>query len=156
YRLTRPYVGLSPTTPQNAAGCRTEPPVSLPRAMETYPAATAAAEPPELPPVTRVRSCGFSTGPYAEFSDEEPIANSSRFVLPTITPPASRSLLTAVASNGERYPSSMREPQVVGRPSVAMLSLTATGAPPSGPGRGTPRASASGSEMQAFSPSYPR
>ena len=31
-KLTRPYVGLSPTTFQNAAGCRMEPPVSEPTA----------------------------------------------------------------------------------------------------------------------------
>ena len=52
-RLTRPYVGLTPTTPQNAAGCRTEPPVSEPSAIGTMPAATAAAEPPDEPPGTR-------------------------------------------------------------------------------------------------------
>ena len=34
YRDTRPYVGLTPTTPQKAAGSRTEPPVSVPRALK--------------------------------------------------------------------------------------------------------------------------
>ena len=37
-------------TPQKAAGCRMLPPVSVPSAMEAAPAATAAAEPPLLPP----------------------------------------------------------------------------------------------------------
>ena len=46
-------MGLSPTTPQNAAGCRMEPPVSVPSESETSRAATDAAEPPEEPPVTR-------------------------------------------------------------------------------------------------------
>ena len=32
-RLTRPYVGFSPTIPHNAAGMRTLPPVSLPMVM---------------------------------------------------------------------------------------------------------------------------
>ena len=32
YLETRPYVGFNPTTPQNAAGWRMEPPVSVPRA----------------------------------------------------------------------------------------------------------------------------
>jgi hypothetical protein len=41
---------LKPTTPQNAAGCRTEPPVSEPRAKRPAPEATAAAAPPLLPP----------------------------------------------------------------------------------------------------------
>ena len=36
------------------------------------------------------RSCGLRVGPNAEFSVDEPIANSSRLVLPTITAPASR------------------------------------------------------------------
>ena len=56
YREMRPYVGLSPTTPQSAAGCRTEPPVSVPSAHTACPAATAAADPPLLPPGTRERS----------------------------------------------------------------------------------------------------
>ena len=33
YRDTRPYVGLTPTVPQKEAGSRTEPPVSVPRAL---------------------------------------------------------------------------------------------------------------------------
>src|SRR5690606_25667606 len=102
YRLTRPYVGLIPTTPQKDAGCRTEPPVSEPSAAGTIPAATAAAEPPDEPPGTRVRSYGLRVGPNAEFSVDDPIANSSRFVFPTTTAPASRSLRITVASKGER------------------------------------------------------
>ena len=41
-------MGFSPTHPQNAAGWRIEPPVSLPRAATASPAATAAAEPPQF------------------------------------------------------------------------------------------------------------
>lgn len=52
-------LGRRPTTPQNAAGCRIDPPVSVPRAKGTSPAATAAADPPEDPPGTRVRSQGL-------------------------------------------------------------------------------------------------
>ena len=67
-REQRPYVGLSPTTPQKAAGWRIEPPVSVPMAAVAARAATAAAEPPEEPPGTREvfspgRRHGFSTGP---------------------------------------------------------------------------------------------
>src|SRR5207247_7112308 len=101
-RLTRPYVGLMPTTPQKAAGCRTEPPVSEPRAAGTAPAATSAAEPPDEPPGTRVLSSGCSTRPYAECSVEDPIPNSSQLVFPVISAPAALSLATAVASYGER------------------------------------------------------
>ena len=50
YRLTRPYVGLSPLTPQNAAGVMIEPDVSEPMANGTSAAATAAPGPLEEPP----------------------------------------------------------------------------------------------------------
>ena len=46
----RECVGFRPTVPVNDAGIRMEPPPSLPRAMGTIPAATAAALPLELPP----------------------------------------------------------------------------------------------------------
>jgi len=40
------------------------------------------------------------TGPYAEYSFDEPIANSSMFVLPRRTAPASRSRSVMWASYG--------------------------------------------------------
>src|SRR5947208_4373541 len=89
YRETVPYVGRSPTLPQSAAGCLIEPPVSEPSAQGARPAATAAAEPPPEPPGTRVGSHGLRDGPYAEFSVDEPIANSSVFVLPSTRSPRS-------------------------------------------------------------------
>ena len=49
--LTRPSVGLMPTTPQAAAGKRTDPPVSEPSAPNTRPTATAAPDPDDEPPV---------------------------------------------------------------------------------------------------------
>ena len=49
-----------PTMPQSAAGWRMEPPVSLPSAQSASPAATAAAEPPLLPPGTVLRSHGLA------------------------------------------------------------------------------------------------
>ena len=42
--------GLKPATPQKAAGRMTEPPVWLPKASGSMPAATAAAEPDDEPP----------------------------------------------------------------------------------------------------------
>ena len=82
---TAPYVGFSPTTPQKAAGWRIEPAVSEPSANAANPAATAAVQPPELPPGTLSVSTGFLTGPKYEVSFDEPIANSSIFSLPSIT-----------------------------------------------------------------------
>src|SRR6187549_2595492 len=101
-RETVPYVGRRPTTPQSAAGCLIEPPVSEPSAHGTRPAATAAAEPPDEPPGTRERSHGLSVGPYAEFSVDEPIANSSWLVLASTGAPAFMSRSTAVAVYGGR------------------------------------------------------
>ena len=49
--LTRPYEVLKPTTPQWVPGMRTEPPSSLPTEPKHNPAATAAADPAEDPPV---------------------------------------------------------------------------------------------------------
>jgi hypothetical protein len=76
--------------PQNDAGWRIEPPVSVPSAPAQRPAATAAALPPLLPPGARRRSQGLRVTWNALFSVEEPIANSSRFSLPRTTAPAAR------------------------------------------------------------------
>jgi hypothetical protein len=83
--------------PHRAAGWRIDPPVSVPIAHGASPAATATALPPDEPPGTRERSHGFSTGPKPEFSFEEPMANSSWFVLPSSGAPAAASLATTVA-----------------------------------------------------------
>ena len=52
-RGVRRAVGLNPTTPQSAAGWRTEPRVSEPRAITLMPSACATAAPEEEPPGTR-------------------------------------------------------------------------------------------------------
>src|SRR6266542_2998837 len=100
YLEMRPYVGFSPTTPHSAAGCRTDPPVSVPRAHTASPAATAAADPPLDPPGTRSGSHGLCTGPNAEFSFDEPMANSSQLVFPMSTEPAAERRAQGVQSNG--------------------------------------------------------
>ncbi len=93
-------MGFTPVTPVNAAGSRIEPPVSVAVATGAMRAATAAELPPELPPGTAPLSHGLSTGPYALFSFDEPIANSSQLSLPSVTMPAAASRSTTVASNG--------------------------------------------------------
>src|SRR2546425_1634563 len=125
--------------PVNPAGCRIDPPVSLPRARAAMPVATATADPPLLPPGTRWGSHGFRVGPNPEFSVDDPIANSSKFVLPRMIAPASLRRETTVASYGGIHPARMREAHVVGIPMVQRLSLTATGSPARG-GRVSPRA----------------
>jgi hypothetical protein len=70
--------------------------VSEPNAIGTTPAATATAEPPDDPPGVRAGSQGLRTAPCGECSLDEPIANSSMLVRPTITAPAASSFATAV------------------------------------------------------------
>src|SRR5829696_10160514 len=110
-----------PMTPVRAAGWRIEPPVSDPKPSGAKPAATATALPPELPPGTRVGSSGWRVGPNAEFSVEDPMANSSRFVFPIGMPPAATRRSTTVAVYGGRHPSRTRDEHVVGTPRVHRL-----------------------------------
>src|SRR5438093_12360190 len=118
--------------PHIAAGCRTDPPVSEPNASGAMRAATAAADPPLDPPGVRSRAQGLRVGPNAEFSFDEPIANSSQLVLPTITAPARSRRATAVASYGGTNASRIRDAAVVRTPRVQRLSFSAIGTPASG------------------------
>ncbi len=119
--------------PVTAAGWRMEPPVSVPMASGAWKAARAAEEPPPEPPGILVRSHGLPVGPYALFSVEDPMANSSMLVLPRMTTSASLRRLVTVASYGGIQPSRIFEPTVVGTPSVVKMSLSASGTPASGP-----------------------
>ena len=56
-------MGFKPQMPVNDAGCRIEPPVSVPVVAGMSLAATDAADPPELPPGTYSTFQGFLTGP---------------------------------------------------------------------------------------------
>src|SRR5262245_66446374 len=89
--------------------------------------ATAADDPPDEPPGTRSRSHGLRLGPKAEFSVDEPIANSSMLVLPRMTTPAARSRRTTVESYGGRQPCRILDPQVVGTSRWVNTSLSASG-----------------------------
>ena len=66
---------------------------------------------------------------------DEPIANSSRLVLPRMTTPASSSLRVTVASYGGIQPSRIFEPAVAGTPACTTMSLSASGTPASGDDR---------------------
>ncbi len=101
---TRPKVGFRPVTPQNDAGMRTEPPVSEPIAAGTIRAATAAAEPPLDPPVSRPTSHGFRVGPHADTAFVPPAASSCWFVFPTMTAPADRRRRTTAESAAATFP----------------------------------------------------
>src|SRR5438270_13683314 len=99
--------------PQNPAGCLMEPPVSDPKASGASRALTATAEPPEEPPGVHLRFHGFFVLSSAEFSVDEPMANSSRFVLPIMMASSSKRSLVAVASKGALKFVRNFEPQVV-------------------------------------------
>src|SRR5438874_10767276 len=88
-RLTRPNVGIKPTTPHSEAGPRIEPPVSEPSAIGTNPAATAAPEPLEEPPVKCARCHGLHAGGHGRSKDGPPCANSWVASLPMRIAPAS-------------------------------------------------------------------
>src|SRR5450759_4254119 len=67
-RLTRPYVGLRPATPENAAGVRMEPEVSEPIENPTRPAAVAAPGPEDEPPDQKSVFQGVRPGPVNDAS----------------------------------------------------------------------------------------
>src|SRR5438045_3040911 len=83
----RPWVVFRPTTPQQAAGTRTEPAVSVPKATSAMPVATATAEPQDDPPGIRrdQRLSGLCGVPKYSLNPEGDTANSLRLVLPTIS-----------------------------------------------------------------------
>jgi hypothetical protein len=69
---------------------RIEPPPSLAWAAGTIPDATAAAEPPDEPPVVRCKFHGLSVGPVATGSVTPAMPNSGVLVLPNSAKPARR------------------------------------------------------------------
>ena len=127
-RETSPCVVFSPTTPQHAAGMRTDPPVSEPRVMSASPSATAATDPDNDPPGTRPGSAGFGGVPNHGLMPLVPNASSWRFVLPTSRPPACRTLRMQAASAAAGTPrsASVLQPAVVTDPSTSMRSFTPT------------------------------
>ena len=134
-RLTRPTVGLMPTSPLTCDGDTIEPSVSVPTPAAARFAATATAV-PELEP-EGLRSSAYALRvcppralqPLDECVDRK-FAHSLRFVFPSRTAPALRSRSTTKASRGAGTPDSASEPADVRiGPAVAMLSLMTIGMP---------------------------
>jgi hypothetical protein len=94
----RPYVGLNHTTQHMLAGCLMLHPVSVPSAAGTSQAATEAALHELDQPGIRVTSQGFLVILKAEFSQLQPIANSSRFSFHILDIQASFNFFITVAS----------------------------------------------------------
>ena len=106
---TLPRLGFSPTRPQCAAGIRMDPAMSLAWAAGTMPAATAAADPPELPPGERSSAHGLWVTPAATGSVVPISASSGRFVRPRFTRPAARNAAASALSASARQPRSRRK-----------------------------------------------
>src|SRR5215475_14475666 len=86
----RARVGFRPKTPQAEAGIRIEPPPSLAWATGRMRAATAAAAPPEEPPVECARFQGLRVGPNRRDSVVGIRPNSGLALLPKIATPVLR------------------------------------------------------------------
>src|SRR5215470_8908589 len=83
-----PGVVRKPTTPQKAAGTRSEPPRSEPWARGPMPVATATAAPPLDPPLVNAVFHGLRVAPNTAFTVLPPAPNSGVLVLPTMMAPA--------------------------------------------------------------------
>jgi hypothetical protein len=103
--------------------------VSVPIDIRAIPAATAAAEPPELPPGMRSRFHGLREGALIV-----PAANSCVTVFPTTIPPAASHIATSGALSAAGATSAIeRELHFVGMPATSTMSLIASGMPCIGP-----------------------
>ncbi len=98
-RLTRPSVGLIPTTPQLLDGLMIEPSVSVPIVSAARPAAIATPEPELEPDGFRPGPCGFTAWPPSVDQPlvewvERKLAHSDRLAFPSTIAPAARSFPT--------------------------------------------------------------
>src|SRR5439155_46157 len=94
----RPNEHLKPGSPVHEAGMRMLPPPSEPVQNGTWPAATAADEPPLEPPGVRSGFQGLRETPQSRFFVIAVYPNSGEFVLPMAIAPAAFSRCTCVES----------------------------------------------------------
>ena len=132
---TRPSDCLNPTTPHHAAGMRADPPPSVASAKATMPSATAAALPPEEPPLLRSGAKGLPVGPKSGLSHTPLNPRTGLFVLPsTIAPAASMRSTHEQLKSIVRSWSAGMPPNVDGQPGLkSKRSFIAVGTPCSGP-----------------------
>src|SRR4051794_13972399 len=129
-RGTRPYVGRKPVTPQRMLGLTMLPPVSLPMAKPTNPAAVAAPGPALEPDDPSSSSHGFIVWPPNQISLS---ASAPRLSFATSTAPESCKRFTTAASTlGMRFLNGSA-PYVVGIHAVSRRSFAPHGMPWSGP-----------------------
>src|ERR1019366_8656115 len=107
-----------PTSPKSGAGPRIDPRVSDPREAGISPAASAAPEPLDEPPVKCSRRHGLRAGGHGRSNDGPPCANSCVCSLPSSTAPASYSMRAAEASEAGMLLLQTLEPPEVRMPWV--------------------------------------
>src|SRR5215469_14710902 len=138
-RLTRPTVGLMPTTPFAFAGQTMLPSVSEPNETAAKLDEAAAPEPELEPHGLRSMPYGLCVWPPRPDqplidSKERKFAHSERLVLPRMTAPAARRLAATVESRSAGLPNSAKDPAVVCILSpVSTLSFASARNPRNGP-----------------------
>ena len=128
-RGTRPAVGRRPTSEQKLEGSRMLPPKSLPVPSHTWPAASAAAVPPEEPPGVKRVFHGLRVTPNTALSVWPPAANSGMFDLPTTSAPHASRRCTTMSDCAEMRSAKIVDPIVHRTPATSTLSFTAIGRP---------------------------
>jgi hypothetical protein len=126
-------VVFSPTRSFQAAGIRTDPPVSDPIAAGASPKATEAAAPEDDPPGTALSSFRQGGVAVTGFSPRPEKASSDICVLPRQTSPCSVAVSSTAASRSGVRPFSSAEPASVATPAVSNRSFQLTGTPSSSP-----------------------
>jgi len=129
---------------------RTEPPPSVPSAIEVIPAATEAAAPALDPPGVFARFHGLRVMPVSGLSPTPLQPNSLVVVLPIRIAPAFFARSTEGASAAAILPTMQREPNAKRSPPTAIRSLAENGTPCSG-GSASPRITASSATFAAAS-----
>jgi hypothetical protein len=124
-----PTVGLSETMPQQCAGLRSEPPMSLPRPIGLIPDAIAAPSPPLDPPAVTSGFQGLRVMPWSSESVCTRSPKSGRFVRANGMAPAARIRSTVGASIVAIASANALTPCVVGVPATSMFSFTVQGTP---------------------------
>ncbi len=133
---TRPRLVFSPATPQQAAGIRIEPPVSLPKATSASPAPTATAEPLDEPPGTKAGVERVDRRPEPRVDPGHPEGQLVQVGLADHRDGRRRPRRPGCRPGRRRRRQLERaraamtfEPLVVGTPTMSMRSLTASRSP---------------------------
>ena len=124
-----PILGFNEAMPQQYAGLRREPPISLPNPNGLIPVAIAAPSPPLEPPGVSFLFHGLNVLPLKGLSVSKRIPNSGKLVLPIGIAPAANILSTMGAFLGGIASAIRGIPFVVGVPIRSIFSLIVKGTP---------------------------